>query len=127
MYVLQHADQPELYANLPKDPSISPLVGLWKGIAKPLMNLGVGLAVFAGFFHFVTVGPKEVEEEEGEIMSVFIQRYTARERSNHWVVAIAFVLPRCRGWRCFTRPSSFSPTCSAAAPGPASCIPSSAC
>ncbi|MCL5059204.1 MAG: formate dehydrogenase subunit beta [Candidatus Thermoplasmatota archaeon] len=64
MYVLQHGDQPELYANLPKDPGISPLVGLWKGIAKPLMSFGVGLAVFAGFFHYVTAGPKEVEEEE---------------------------------------------------------------
>ena len=64
MYVLQHGDQPELYANLPKDPHISPLVSLWKGIAKPLMSLGIGLAVFAGFFHFVTAGPKEVEEEE---------------------------------------------------------------
>jgi len=64
MYVLQHGDQPELYAGLPKDPSISPLVSLWKGIAKPLMSFGIGLAVFAGFFHFVTAGPKEVEEEE---------------------------------------------------------------
>jgi len=64
MYVLQHGDRPELYANLPKDPHISPLVSLWKGIAKPLMSLGIGLAVFAGFFHFVTAGPKEVEEEE---------------------------------------------------------------
>src|SRR5574340_502454 len=60
MYVLQHGDQPELYANLPKDPRISPLVSLWKGITKPLMSLGIGLAVFAGFFHFVTVGPNEV-------------------------------------------------------------------
>jgi formate dehydrogenase iron-sulfur subunit len=66
MYVLQHADQPGLYAGLPKDPDISPLVSLWKGIAKPLMSLGIGLAVFAGFFHFVTAGPKEVEEEEAE-------------------------------------------------------------
>jgi formate dehydrogenase iron-sulfur subunit len=64
MYVLQHGDQPELYANLPKDPHISPLVSLWKGITKPLMSLGIGLAVFAGFFHFVTAGPKEVDEEE---------------------------------------------------------------
>ena len=64
MYVLQHGDQPELYANLPKDPSVSPLVSLWKGVAKPLMSLGIGLAVFAGFFHFVSAGPKEVEEEE---------------------------------------------------------------
>ena len=63
MYVLQHADQPQLYADLPKDPHISPLVALWKGVTKPLMSLGIGVAVLAGFFHYVTAGPKEVEEE----------------------------------------------------------------
>ncbi|MBN8761757.1 MAG: formate dehydrogenase subunit beta, partial [Thiobacillus sp.] len=47
MYVLQHGDKPELYANLPRDPSISPLVSLWKGVTKPLMSFGLGLAVFA--------------------------------------------------------------------------------
>ncbi|MCC7310124.1 MAG: formate dehydrogenase subunit beta, partial [Sulfuritalea sp.] len=36
MYVLHHADRPELYKGLPNDPSISPLVSLWKGFAKPL-------------------------------------------------------------------------------------------
>ncbi len=64
MYVLQHADQPELYAGLPKDPSISPMVSLWKGITKPLASFGLGLAVLAGFFHYVTAGPNEVEEDE---------------------------------------------------------------
>jgi len=64
MYVLQHADQPGLYANLPKDPSISPMVLLWKGVTKPLASLGLGLAVLAGFFHYVTTGPNEVEDEE---------------------------------------------------------------
>jgi formate dehydrogenase iron-sulfur subunit len=64
MYVLQHADQPQLYAGLPKDPHISPMVALWKGVTKPLMSLGIGVAVLAGFFHFVTAGPKEVEEKE---------------------------------------------------------------
>jgi formate dehydrogenase subunit gamma len=34
-------------------------------------------------------------------MSVFIQRYTARERSNHWVVAIAFVLAALSGLALF--------------------------
>ena len=43
MYVLQHADQPELYSGLPKDPSISPLVGLWKGVAKPLASLALAV------------------------------------------------------------------------------------
>ena len=64
MYVLQHADQPEIYANLPKDPSISPMVSLWKGITKPLASFGLGLAVLAGFFHYMTAGPSEVEDEE---------------------------------------------------------------
>ena len=66
MYVLQHADKPALYRGLPKDPSISPLVSLWKGVAKPLMSLGIGLAVLAGFFHFIKEGPNEVKEEETE-------------------------------------------------------------
>ncbi len=64
MYVLQHADQPELYHGLPKDPHISPMVGLWKGIAKPLMSFGLGLVALAGFFHYIKVGPKEVPEDE---------------------------------------------------------------
>jgi formate dehydrogenase iron-sulfur subunit len=63
MYVLQHADQPELYHGLPKNPSISPMVAIWKGVTKPLMSLGIGLVALAGFFHFIKVGPNEVEEE----------------------------------------------------------------
>ncbi|MBI1777054.1 MAG: formate dehydrogenase subunit beta [Proteobacteria bacterium] len=64
MYVLQHADKPELYAGLPKDPRISPLVELWKGVTKPLALVGLGLTALAGFFHYVTKGPNEVEEED---------------------------------------------------------------
>ena len=41
MYVLHHADQPTLYAGLPASPSISPLVALWKGAAKPLATLAL--------------------------------------------------------------------------------------
>jgi formate dehydrogenase iron-sulfur subunit len=66
MYVLQHADQPGLYHNLPKDPHISPMVSLWKGITKPLATLGLGLAVFAGFLHYVTAGPNETPDEEND-------------------------------------------------------------
>jgi formate dehydrogenase iron-sulfur subunit len=61
--VLQHADQPGIYHGLPKDPSISPMVTLWKGIAKPLASIGIGLAVLGAFFHYVKTGPNEVEEE----------------------------------------------------------------
>lgn len=64
MYVLQHADKPGLYHGLPQDPTISPMVSLWKGIAKPLMSLGIGLAALVGFFHYIKVGPYEVDEED---------------------------------------------------------------
>ncbi len=66
MYVLQHADKPELYHGLPKDPHISALVSLWKGVTKPLASFGLGLIALAGFFHYVTEGPKEVDEDEEE-------------------------------------------------------------
>ncbi len=64
MYVLHHADQPSLYNDLPDEPTISPLVGLWKGVTKPLALLGMGAAVLAGFFHYTRVGPIRVEEED---------------------------------------------------------------
>ena len=66
MYVLQHADQPQIYSGLPKDPQISLLVELWKGVLKPIMSMGLGLITLAGFLHYVTVGPKEVKEDANE-------------------------------------------------------------
>jgi formate dehydrogenase iron-sulfur subunit len=66
MYVLQHADRPELYADLPKDPRISPLVQIWKGVTKY-----VALAVMAGFaaggvLHYMVAGPNKVEAKDEE-------------------------------------------------------------
>ena len=63
MYVLQHADQPELYG-LPNDPKISPWVSLWKGVAKPLAVAALGLAALGSFFHYIKVGPNEVVDEK---------------------------------------------------------------
>ena len=63
VYVLQHADRPELYHGLPSDPKISPLVSLWKGIAKPLAVAAMVGAVFAGFFHYLKVGPIESKDD----------------------------------------------------------------
>lgn len=61
MYVLKHADQPAM-VGLPENPSISPLVSLWKGVTKPLALLGMVGAVVAGFVHYRKVGP--IEEKE---------------------------------------------------------------
>ena len=65
MYVLQHADKPELYHGLPVHPSISPLVSLWKGAAKPLAVAAMLGAVVAGFFHYMRVGPIESKDDTG--------------------------------------------------------------
>ena len=66
MYVLHHADQPELYSNLPKDPAISTTVSLWKGLLKPLATLGIAAAGLFGFFHYITVGPNRPDDEDHE-------------------------------------------------------------
>jgi len=65
MYVLQHADQPTLYHGLPENPTISPWVSLWKGVAKPIgVAMMLGAAV-AGFFHYTRVGPVEDPDDDG--------------------------------------------------------------
>ena len=64
MYVLHHADDPTLYAGLPKDPVVSPMVRLWKGAAKPLGVLAIAATAVAGFLHYLRSGRNVVEEEE---------------------------------------------------------------
>ena len=65
MYVMKHADKPEL-VGLPRNPSISPMVSLWKGMAKPLAVAGMIGAVAAGFFHYMKYGPVEEPTDEEE-------------------------------------------------------------
>jgi formate dehydrogenase iron-sulfur subunit len=64
MYVLQHADRAELYHGLAQNPKISAWVSVWKGIAKPLAVAAMIGAAVTGFFHYMKVGPSEVEEDE---------------------------------------------------------------
>ena len=63
MYVLHHADKPEIYNGLPKDPSISAMVSLWKDGAKPLATAAFVAIAAGAFFHYVTKGPNKVSEE----------------------------------------------------------------
>ncbi|WP_380182521.1 formate dehydrogenase subunit beta [Kalamiella sp. sgz302252] len=64
MYVLHHADEPQLYHGLPENPCISPAVTFWKGIWKPLAAIGFAATFAVSLFHYVGVGPNRVEEEE---------------------------------------------------------------
>ena len=62
MYVLKHADRPEL-AGLPKEPSISPWVSVWKGWTKPVAMAAMAGAALAGWVHYLRKGPLEVPED----------------------------------------------------------------
>ena len=64
MYVLQHADKPQLYHKLPTDPRISSAVQGWKGWLKPVAAMAFFATLAGTVFHYVGVGPNEVDEEE---------------------------------------------------------------
>ncbi|MEN5082835.1 formate dehydrogenase subunit beta [Bosea sp. TWI1241] len=69
MYVLHHNDQPQLYAGLPKDARISPVVEVWKGMTKYAGLAVMGLAAAVGLIHHTVVGANRVtehDEVEGE-------------------------------------------------------------
>ncbi|PKO38407.1 MAG: formate dehydrogenase subunit beta [Betaproteobacteria bacterium HGW-Betaproteobacteria-6] len=67
MYVLKDADDPT-QIGLPASPTISALVSVWKGFAKPLATLAMAGVALGSLFHYVTKGPNEVSKEiEDEI------------------------------------------------------------
>jgi formate dehydrogenase iron-sulfur subunit len=64
MYVLHHADEPTLYNDLPKDPQISPVVGVWKGVTKPAALGVMALGMLTAVLHFLWVGRSETTEHD---------------------------------------------------------------
>jgi formate dehydrogenase iron-sulfur subunit len=66
MYVLKDAKNPQ-NVDLPVDPSISPLVSLWKGITKPLATFALGAVALGAFVHYVAVGPKDEPVDEDDM------------------------------------------------------------
>lgn len=64
MYVLHHADEPTLYAGLPKDPEISNVVAGWKDVLKPVAAVAGAVAVGAMAAHFIGVGPNETDDTD---------------------------------------------------------------
>ena len=72
MYVLQHADKPHIYNDLPDDPKISSLVQAWKGAGKFAGLALIGFAAVASAAHAVFSGQNKVtrhDEEEGEALT----------------------------------------------------------
>jgi len=78
MYVLHHADQPSLYAGLPDNPRISPLVAGWKGPAKIVGLAVAGLAAMGAVLHGLFARPNEVsaheEDEARELVEEIIHQ-----------------------------------------------------
>jgi formate dehydrogenase iron-sulfur subunit len=64
MYVLQHADRPELYAGLPNNPRISPVVELWKGVTKYAGLIAMAAIAATGFVHHMVKGPNRVSADD---------------------------------------------------------------
>ncbi|EJS89901.1 FdxH [Pasteurella multocida subsp. multocida str. Anand1_buffalo] len=66
MYVLHHADKPELYSGLPKDPSIDLSIKVWKDVLKPVAAVAMGGIILSEIAHYITVGPNTEEFDEHE-------------------------------------------------------------
>jgi formate dehydrogenase iron-sulfur subunit len=56
MYVLHHADKPDIYAGLPSDPRISPVVEMWKGVTKYAGLTAIAAFAAVGFLHHLVNG-----------------------------------------------------------------------
>jgi len=66
MYVLHHADKPEIYANLPKDPKISTVVEIWKGLFKYAGLAAIGGLAAISALHQVVSGANRVSRTDEE-------------------------------------------------------------
>jgi formate dehydrogenase iron-sulfur subunit len=66
MYVLHHADKPQIYADLPAAPTISPIVEAWKGAGKYAGLAAIGITAVASLFHYLFLGANKVSAEDEE-------------------------------------------------------------
>ncbi|UVL64509.1 formate dehydrogenase subunit beta [Pseudomonas sp. B21-031] len=67
-YVLQHADKPQLYHKLNPDPRISSAIEGWKGWLKPVAAAAFFATLAGTVFHYIGVGPNDVEEDDKETL-----------------------------------------------------------
>jgi len=80
MYVLHHADQPQLYANLPQNPKISQVVELWKGLTKYAGMAAIGFAAAFAFVHGIVTRRNDVSRAEDREAEHLIDEEAARGR-----------------------------------------------
>jgi formate dehydrogenase iron-sulfur subunit len=64
--VVYAMEGPPSQYGLPANPSIPLSIFIWKDVIKPLGILGFWGSLGAIMLHYVTIGPKKIEEESGE-------------------------------------------------------------
>ncbi|EJW09760.1 Formate dehydrogenase O beta subunit [Rhodovulum sp. PH10] len=77
MYVLHHADKPEIYSGLAKDPKISPLVDIWKGVSRWAGFAAVGAVAAISVVHSVVAGRSRVSRADEENAEQLVDRELA--------------------------------------------------
>jgi formate dehydrogenase beta subunit/formate dehydrogenase gamma subunit len=109
VYVLAHADRPELYGGLPREPRVDPLLRLWKGPLKLVGGALFAASLAAAALHYLRAGRRRVPRErpaggpsEASPAAREIVRYTLRERAVHWTVALTFLYLALTGLGLFT-------------------------
>lgn len=75
-YVLQHADKPQLYSNLPADPKISGVVESWKGVTKTVGLAAIGLAAVGSVLHGLLARGNKVTAEDDLEAEELVERST---------------------------------------------------
>lgn len=92
VYVLHHADRPELYGGLPREPKVDPRLALWKGPWKLAGGLAMGLSIAAAAIHYFRTGPRRERPPAASAAPPReIDRYSVAERTLHWTIAASFV------------------------------------
>jgi formate dehydrogenase iron-sulfur subunit len=81
-YVLQHADQPGLYSNLPENPQISGVVQGWKGPAKTVGLAAIGLAAAGTLLHGLLGRANRVSAEDEAHAEKLVEAEQAQPRGD---------------------------------------------
>jgi formate dehydrogenase iron-sulfur subunit len=81
MYVLHHADQPQLYSGLPNNPAISPIVELWKGMTKYAGFAAIGAFAAISVLHRVVAGRSVVSADDERHAKMLADKNVLKEKT----------------------------------------------
>jgi formate dehydrogenase iron-sulfur subunit len=82
MYVLHHADKPEIYSGLPNQPRISPLVEAWKGLTKYAGFAAIGAFAAISVVHRFVAGRSVVSADDERNARMLADKKTLKEKTS---------------------------------------------